>query len=108
MYTEKDMQTSKITGFGDGDATVSLNAVGTHTTVSMVTYKQPHRQFRLGKYNASAGSSRKLIMEGSPCGSMAVYAAATLADLALPSTLAAVHVGRAIDDKRNKSLCNSI
>ena len=40
--------------------------------------------------------------------SSAVYAAATLADIALSSTLAAGPVERARDDKHNKALCDSI
>ena len=47
-------------------------------------------------------------MEGSPCRSTVVYAAATLTELALPSTLAAGPVGRERDDKRNKALWDSI
>ena len=47
-------------------------------------------------------------MEGRPCRSMVMYAAATVAEPALPSALAAGHVGRARDDKHNKTLCNSV
>ena len=41
-------------------------------------------------------------MKGSPCRLTVMYAAATLVELALPSTLTAGSVGRARDDKRNK------
>ena len=40
--------------------------------------------------------------------STAGYAAATLAELALSSTLAAGPVERARDDKNNKAFCDSI
>ena len=39
---------------------------------------------------------------------MVVYAAASLAELALPSMLAAGPLGRARDDKHKKTLCDSI
>ena len=79
-----------------------------HVTVSMVTYKQRCWRFRLGRYIAPARSSSKLIIEGSPYGSSVIYAAATLAELALPLTLAAGPVGRPRDDKHYKTFCDSI
>ena len=51
---------------------------------------------------APAGSSSKLIMERSPCRSTVICAAATLAKLVLPSTLAAGPVGRTRDDKHRR------
>ena len=94
--------------YGDGDITLRSDAVCTHATVSMVTYKQRYWQFRLGRYTAPAGSSSKLIMERSPCRSTGMCVAASLAELALPSTLAAGHLGRARGDKHIKMLCDSI
>ena len=47
-------------------------------------------------------------MDGSPCRSTVMYAAATLAELAIASTLAAGPVGRARDGKHNKALCDNI
>ena len=94
--------------YGNGDLTLRLDAVCTHATVSMVAYKQQQWYFRLGGYMAPAGGSSKLMMERSPCRSMVMSAAASIAELALPSALAAGQVGRARGDKHIKTLCDSI
>ena len=85
-----------------------LDAVCTHAAVSMVTYKQQQWHFRLGRYIAPAGSSSKLILEGCACRLKLLYAAASVAELALPSMLAAGLLGRARDDKPIKTLYDSI
>ena len=70
-----------------------LDAVCTHATVSMGTYKQRQWQFRLDSYIVSAGCSSKFIIEGSPCRPTVMYAVTTLVELAIPSTVAAGPVG---------------